>query len=97
MWSSEVSYQVHIEFESDLPFGILAYSKYANIVGDVRCSYVLAEASAIHKAFEYLDRLYNVILVDLSYRKKSIMLHASQDHYANVIDGLRTADVMLQQ
>jgi hypothetical protein len=90
------AFQVHIQFESPLPLCIERGTKFADIASDVCGSYELAEASAVKKAFDHLYKMHNVVLVDISYRKKSACLCASRDQYCNVMDGLRYVGTMVE-
>jgi hypothetical protein len=89
------SFQVRIEFLSDLPICILSGSKYAKIVGDVCATHELAKTSAITKAFAHLSRVRNVVLVDISSPKESSLLNTRRYLYGNVNDGLILIDFMI--
>jgi len=91
------SFQVRIEFTSNLPVCIASGSRQARIVGDVCGTRELAEAAAIDKAFLHLREVHNVLIVDISYRKERSLIRTSRKLYSCVRSGLGLVDFILKK
>lgn len=92
----ECSFQVRIEFTSNLPICMERGSRHTKIVGDVCGTHELTEATAIDKAFLHLRKVHNLVLVDISSRKESSLMHTSRRLYFNARSGLGLVDFILK-
>lgn len=89
--------QVHIQFECELPCCKLPAEKNPLISGVVCSTLELAETSAIMKAFEHLDYMHNVEVVDLSTHKIALLKIRSRTKYMKLLDGISCVENMLTQ